>query len=116
MVTGGLIAHPIDAAPGLLRFYRDAVADVSDDLGGLRGAGPCTRWLGHDSSSALVVCHTGDPDQAEADLAPFKSWGSPLVVDVGPMPYPTMNTILDDGFPAGSLNYWLSSFTRGPHR
>ena len=29
------------------------------------------------------------------------------------MPYPVMNTLLDDGFPAGSLNYWLSSFTRG---
>ena len=29
------------------------------------------------------------------------------------MPYPVMNTILDAGFPAGSLNYWLSSFTRG---
>jgi FAD/FMN-containing dehydrogenase len=24
-----------------------------------------------------------------------------------------MNTILDPAFPAGSLNYWLSSFTRG---
>ena len=32
MVTGGLIAHPIEAAPELLRFYRDAVADASDDL------------------------------------------------------------------------------------
>ena len=29
------------------------------------------------------------------------------------MPYPVMNTLLDGGFPAGSLNYWLSSFTRG---
>jgi FAD/FMN-containing dehydrogenase len=36
-----------------------------------------------------------------------------VVVDVGPMPYPAMNTILDPAFPAGSLNYWLSSFTRG---
>ena len=35
------------------------------------------------------------------------------MVEVGPMPYPVMNTILDDGFPAGSLNYWLSSFTQG---
>ena len=32
MVTGGLIAHPIDAAADLLRFYRDAVADCPDDL------------------------------------------------------------------------------------
>ena len=36
-----------------------------------------------------------------------------MVVEVGTMPYPAMNTILDAGFPAGSLNYWLSSFTRG---
>ena len=26
MVTGGLIAHPIEAAPEMLRFYRDACA------------------------------------------------------------------------------------------
>ena len=53
------------------------------------------------------------PTQAERDLEPFKTWGSPVVVDVGPMPYPVMNTILDAGFPSGSLNYWLSRFTRG---
>ena len=29
------------------------------------------------------------------------------------MPYPVMNTLLDDGFPKGALNYWLSSFTNG---
>jgi len=112
MVVGGLIAHPIDAASDLLRFYRDAVASCSDDL---------TVWAGlvhaPDGSgtklSALVVFHTGDADAAERDLAPFKSWGSPLMVEVGPMPYPVMNTILDDGFPTGSFNYWLSSFTRG---
>jgi FAD/FMN-containing dehydrogenase len=63
--------------------------------------------------SALVVFHTGDPDHAERELEPFKTWGSPLVVDVGSMPYPVMNTLLDGGFPPGSLNYWLSSFTRG---
>ena len=32
MVTGGLIAHPIDAAGDMLRFYRDAIAECSDDL------------------------------------------------------------------------------------
>ena len=35
------------------------------------------------------------------------------MVEVGLMPYPVMNTLLDGGYPAGSLNYWLSSFTRG---
>src|SRR5215211_881844 len=90
-VVGGLIAHPIDAAPELLRFYREAVAGCSDDL---------TVWAGlvhaPDGSgtklAALVVFHTGDAEAAERDLAPFKSWGSPLMVEVGPMPYPVMNT------------------------
>ena len=59
--------------------------------------------------AALVVFHTGDVDEAERELEPFKTWGSPLVVDVSPMPYPVMNTILDAGYPAGALNYWLSS-------
>ena len=29
------------------------------------------------------------------------------------MPYPVMNTLLDDAYPKGALNYWLSSFTTG---
>lgn len=112
MIVGGLIAHPIDAAPDLLRFYRDAVAHASDDLTVFAGLVHAPDGSGA-KLAALAVFHTGDPDEAERDLAPFKAWGSPLVVDVQAMPYPVMNTLLDDSFPAGSLNYWLSSFTRG---
>jgi FAD/FMN-containing dehydrogenase len=112
MVTGGMIAHPIDAAPELLRFYRDAVADVSDDLTVFAGLVHAPDGSGT-KLAALVVFHAGDPDAAERELAPFKAFGSPLVVDVGPMPYPVMNTLLDAGFPDGALNYWLSSFARG---
>jgi FAD/FMN-containing dehydrogenase len=111
-IVGGLIAHPIDAAPELLRFYRDAVAASPDDLTVFAGLVHAPDGSGT-KLAALVVFHTGDAEQAERDLEPFKTWGSPLVVDVGPMPYPVMNTILDAGFPSGSLNYWLSRFTRG---
>jgi len=112
MVVGGLIAHPIDAAPELLRFYRDAVADCSDDLTVFAGLVHAPDGSGA-KLSAMVVFHTGDADEAERDLEPFKTWGSPLEVEVGPMPYPVMNTILDEAYPAGALSYWLSSFTRG---
>ncbi len=111
-VVGGLIAHPLDAAPELLRFYRDAVADASDDLTVFAGLVHAPDGSGA-KLAALVVFHTGEADEAERDLAPLTSWGSPLVVQVGEMPYPAMNTILDAGYPNGSLNYWLSSFTRG---
>jgi FAD/FMN-containing dehydrogenase len=111
-IVGGLIAHPIEAAADLLRFYRDALADASDDLTVFAGLVHAPDGSGA-KLGALVVFHTGDADEAERDLEPFKSWGSPLLIEVGPMPYPAMNTLLDAGFPAGSLNYWLSSFTRG---
>jgi FAD/FMN-containing dehydrogenase len=112
MITGGLIAHPIEAAPELLRFYREAVANCPDDLTVFAALVHAPDGSGM-KLSALVVFHTGDEEQAERDLAPFKTWGSPLMVEVGPMPYAVMNTILDGGHPVGSLNYWLSSFTQG---
>ena len=112
MVTGGLIAHPVDAAPELLRFYRDAVADCPDDLTVFAVLAHAPDGSGM-KLAAMAVFHTGDAEQAERDLAPFKTWGSPMMVEVGRMPYPVMNTLLDDGYPTGSLNYWLSSFTRG---
>jgi FAD/FMN-containing dehydrogenase len=112
MVTGGLIAHPFDAAADMLRFYRDAVAGASDDLTVFAGLVHAPDGSGM-KLAAMVVFHTGSPEEAERDLEPFKTWGSPAVVQIGYMPYPVMNTILDAGYPAGALNYWLSSFAGG---
>lgn len=112
MVVGGLIAHPIEAAADLLRFYRDAAASASDDLTVFAGLVHAPDGSGM-KLSAMIVFHTGTPEEAERELAPYKEWGSPLVVEVGPMPYQVMNTVLDANYPTGSLNYWLSSFTSG---
>ena len=68
MVVGGLIAHPIDAAPGLLRFYREAVADASDDLTIYAGLVHAPDGSGV-KLSALVVFHTGDPPRQSASGA-----------------------------------------------
>jgi len=108
-ITGGLIAHPLAAGPELLRFYRDAAADLPDDASVFAGLVHAPDGSGA-KLAVLVAFHLGDAEAAERDLAPFKSWGSPAIVDVGPMPYPVMNTILDAAYPTGSLNYWLSSF------
>ncbi len=111
-VTGGLIAHPIAAARDLFRFYRDALTDCPDDLVIFAGLVFAPDGSGT-KLAALILCHAGEPEQAAHDLAPFMEWGSPVDVQVDRMPYPVMNGILDEGFPAGSLNYWLSSFTEG---
>jgi len=110
-VYGGLIAHPIEAGADVLRLYRDVTADAPDELtffGGLIHA-PDGSGL---PLSALIVCHAGTREQAERDLRPVLEWGSPVMTEIGPMPYPVMNTLLDDDYPQGSLNYWKSTFLR----
>jgi FAD/FMN-containing dehydrogenase len=111
-VVGGIIAHPFDAAGDVLRFVRDRAEACPDAL-------TVFPVLAHapDGSgvklAAMLVCHAGDPGAAERDLAPYRAFGSPVMAEVGPMPYPVINTILDANYPAGSLNYWLSAFTDG---
>src|SRR3954468_23384358 len=67
MVTGGLIAHPVEAAGDLLRFYRDAVPSSSDDLTVF-----CALVHAPDGSgmklAAMIVFHTGTPEEAIREL------------------------------------------------
>jgi len=112
LVTGGLIAHPIAAAGDVLRFYREAAAATSDDLTVFCVLGHAPDGSGT-KIAAMVVFHVGSEEEAERDLAPLKAFGSPALVHVERMPYPVMNTLLDEAYPARSLNYWLSSFTTG---
>jgi FAD/FMN-containing dehydrogenase len=112
MVTGGLIAHPLSAAGDAFRFYREFTQDVGDDLTVFSGLVHAPDGSGT-KLAVFVVCHVGDPEKADRDLAPLKSFGEPAMVAVGVMPYPVVNTLLDDGFPQGALNYWKSAFLSG---
>jgi FAD/FMN-containing dehydrogenase len=108
-VTGGLVAHPFDAAGDLLRFFRDFTADAPDELLTFAGVGHAPDGSGAKIALA-VACHVGAPEQAEDDLRPLGEFGSPIMVELGPLPYTTMNSLLDAAYPTGSLNYWKSAF------
>jgi FAD binding domain-containing protein/berberine-like enzyme len=109
-VLGGPILHPLEAAPEVFRSYRDLSAGVSDEL---TTAAPFLH--APDGSGAklcgVAVCHVGDdPERAEAEVRPFREFGTPAVDMVERMPYPVLNTALDPVFPAGALVYWKSAF------
>jgi FAD/FMN-containing dehydrogenase len=108
-VVGGLIAHPFEAARDVLRFYREFTQEVPDELtvfaGFVHAPGSPDVKL-----AAMVVCHAGAVDQAQKDLTPLRKFGEPLMVELGPIPYPAMNALLDAGYPRSALNYWKSSF------
>jgi FAD/FMN-containing dehydrogenase len=112
-VVAGLVAYPFDAARDVLRFFRDFTAGpLSDDLMVLGALVHAPDGSGA-KLAAVVVCHTGSKDAAEKELAPLLGFGSPAVTQVGPMPYPVANTLLDAGYPKGALNYWKSGFLAG---
>ena len=108
-VTAGLVAHPFDSARDVLRFFREYSAGLPDEL--WVGAGLVHAPDGSGTKlAAVVVCHCGSQEQAKEDLRPLLEFGSPALTQVGPMPYPVVNTMFDDAFPPGLLNYWKSSF------
>ena len=107
MVTGGLIAHPIEHARDVLKFFRDRTASLPDEhtlFAGLIHSPEGTKLAG------IVTCHCGSPEAGEAALRPLKAFGSPALDALGPMPYCQLNGMLDAAYPKGSLNYWKSSF------
>ncbi len=109
MITGGLIAHPIEAAGDLLRFMRDFAEDIPDDLMFVAGCVHAPDGSGV-PLAAVGVCHSGTLEQAEADLKPVLEFGSPALSMIGPMPYEAVCQMLDDAYPKGGLNYWKSTF------
>ncbi|HWQ23879.1 MAG TPA: FAD-binding oxidoreductase [Gaiellaceae bacterium] len=108
-VVGGLVAHPFEAARDVLRFCRELAAGAPDELGLVAALVHAPDGSGA-PLAAIAVCHCGDRDAAERDLEPLLAFGSPALTQVGPMPYPAVNTMLDDSYPPRALNYWKSSF------
>jgi FAD/FMN-containing dehydrogenase len=109
-VLGGAVLHPLPAAPEVLSNFRSLNAGVSDEL-----TTAAAFLHAPDGSGGKLcgpaLCHVGeDPDRAEAELRPFREFGTPAADLVQRMPYPVMNTLLDPMFPAGTLNYWKSAF------
>ena len=109
MISGGFIAHPVEAAGELMRFVRDFAEDIPDELMLITGVVHAPDGSGL-PLAVVAACHCGTLEQAEQDLAPLRSWGSPLMAEVGPMPYEAINSMLDDAYPRGALNYWKSTF------
>jgi FAD/FMN-containing dehydrogenase len=106
--VGGLVVHPLDNAPAMLRFFRETTARAPDELtvfGGLLHAAD-----GSGAKVAAMVAYHPDPVEGMKAVAPIKAFGPPVMDALGPMPYGQLNVMLDGGFPKGALNYWKSSF------
>jgi FAD/FMN-containing dehydrogenase len=115
-VLGGLVLHPASRAAEVLRFFREFVASAPDELTCLAvflTAPPAPFVPAHlqlQPAIAIAVCYAGDPAEGERVIEPLRTFGPPAADVIGPMPYPALQSMLDDSAPAGLQNYWKSTF------
>jgi FAD/FMN-containing dehydrogenase len=109
MVNGGMIAYPINQAKDMLRFYRELTSAAPDELTVAAGLVHSPDGSGQ-QLAAMLVCHCGPADEATAALHPIKAFSTPVLDSLGPLPYTSLNQMLDSGFPKLALNYWKSCF------
>jgi len=108
-ITGGVVVHPLPRALDVLRFFRDTCASLPDEA--MLGAALQTAPDGSGAKVAGIVgSHCGALEDGEAVLRPLKAFGPPVMDMIGPVPYTTLNGMLDPAFPKGALNYWKAQF------
>jgi FAD/FMN-containing dehydrogenase len=115
-VTAGVIFFPIEAANELLRFYRDWVEQVPDELTTVMTLAPAPQasFLPEDVRGRPVVavsgCHSGAPEEGAEAFRPLKEFGAPVADLIGPMQYTEMQRFVDGQWSPGFHNYFKSSW------
>jgi FAD/FMN-containing dehydrogenase len=115
-ITGGLMAWPASRAVEVLNTFRQVTesAPRALTLVAVRRNGPPAPWVPQELHGMpivmVVACHSGTPEQAEADLAPLRALGDPAADLVAVKDYAVHQTLLDAAMPKGNHYYWKSEF------
>ena len=113
-VIAGLIVHPFAHARAVLAAYRRAVQSAPDEMCCwvvMRKAPPLPFLPPEAHGTEVVIlalCYSGNPANAEAAIAPFRSIGSPIAVAIGEQPFAGWQTAFDPLLAPGERNYWKS--------
>ena len=109
VITGGLVAHPLQKGADVLKFFREQCASLPDEM--MLVAGLLTAPDGSGAKLVGIVAgHCGSQKDGEAAVKPLKAFGPPVMDAMGPIPYCDLNGLLDASLPKGALNYWKAHF------
>jgi hypothetical protein len=113
-VLAGPIAWPMEQSPEVLRFYREWITDVPDELTTIvvhRKAPPLPvipQELHGMPVVMVVCCYAGPVEDGEKVVAPLKAFGSPVLDLCTPKPFVAHQAMLDPSFPRGWWYYFRS--------
>jgi len=109
MVLAGPIVWAMEDSPKVLRFYREWIKEVPDELTTIVThrrvlAVPTIPEELHGKHVVVVgTCYAGPVEEGESVLKPLREFGSPLLDGCAPMPFTKHQALLDPSFPH---NWW----------
>jgi FAD/FMN-containing dehydrogenase len=115
-IIGGPVLYDIADTAEVMRWYRELVPSLPEELSGfiallaIPPAPPFPEELWGRKACGIVWCYTGSHDRADEVLEPVRSFGSPLVVGLQPMPFNLLQSAFDPLLPAGMQWYWRADF------
>ena len=106
-VLSGIIAYPFQKAREVLKLFRELTSAAPDEL----ASGVVLISLPDGTPVAgIVLCYSGPLAEGERLLKPLRTFGPPLIDQIGPIPYTAAQQLIDGFYPSGLQNYWKSSF------
>jgi len=115
-IVGGPLFYEFDDATAVLEGYRDYIAEAPEQLGCFFGwqIAPPLPFIPEDRVGdlfcVLVTCWNGPHEEAEHVLRPLRDAAEVKAEGVDLMPFPTLQSALDDFVPKGMQNYWKADF------
>lgn len=116
MVYAGPMLWEIDQSEQVLKWYRDFIMKAPEDLTGFFAfmvvppVAPFPEHLQLKKMCGVIWSYTGPMDKAEELFKPVRSFLKPALDFVGPMPFPTLQTLFDPLLPPGLQWYWSPDF------
>jgi FAD/FMN-containing dehydrogenase len=110
-VLAGPIVWAMEDSPKVLRFYREWIKEVPDELTTIvthRRVLPVPTIPEELHGKHVVVvgtCYAGPVEDGETVLQPLREFGSPLLDGCSPMPFTQHQAMLDPSFPHGWWYY-----------
>ena len=114
-VLAGPVLWPMEESPNVLRFYREWIKDVPDELTTIvahRYAPPLPAIPTelHGKPVVMVIfCHVGPLDEGEKVVRPMREFGAPLLDLCARKPFLAHQAMFDPSFPAGWWYYFRSA-------
>jgi hypothetical protein len=111
MVLAGPVMWAMEDSPRVLRFYREWVKEVPDELTTIvthRRVPPVPAMPEELHGRHVVIvgtCYAGPLDEGDRVVRPLREFGSPLLDSCAPMPFSKHQGMLDPSFPHGWWYY-----------